>query len=197
MDIAIFIVLKRENMNLPYHKFLDIETESYRKYFQEVFFAKYDMGRDSMRVYQQFYQAVICDPKIDELNQIISVYKIPPIDYILIFRHFGDQRIHSDGHGGKSRYASLNLPISGFGNTKMVYYTENDNSSKPVATDAFYYTRSNVSKLYEFDSIDKWTLVDSSKPHNIVGSDRADPRITVCCRFHGNPKYEDLISQLV
>ena len=44
----------------------------------------------------------------------------------------------------------------------------------------------------EIDNV-KWTLIDSSVPHNVVGIKTDNPRITLCIRFVGNPKFERLI----
>ena len=147
-------------------------------------------------VYNTYYRKEFYnDDIIMALDHILQKkYNFPPIEYFIIFKHDDTQSIHHDGLH-IPRYASLNLPLSGFTSTKMVFYKIIVATPLNVV-DANYYLPENVEPVAELEGSNEWVLVDSSSPHNITNINFTDPRITLCVRFMSNPTLTQLLSKM-
>jgi len=124
-------------------------------------------------------------------EQLMENLGFPSIDYALVFKHRLPQPIHIDGHSFV-RQSSLNLPLIGYENTKMIFYNLKSKDEPCLHTDAFYFNEDSVEYNCELPGDNNWVLVNTSIPHRIINSDPQNPRITVCFRFKTNPTYEHL-----
>ena len=194
--IIISINISMQNF---YKRFPEIDNVYWTNYFLNEFFPKYKIFEQlsmsntsslyTMYLKKDFYK----DLEILKLSSLlVSKLNFPSIEYFSIFKHRYAQTIHADGKS-TLRYASFNLPLVGFEGTKMCFYNTKPNVI-PKVTDAYYFKEDDVCLATELEGKNEWTLVNSSIPHNIVNSDFNNPRITVCIRFNGNPKFEDLIT---
>jgi hypothetical protein len=180
-----------------YKHFPEIDNVYWTNYFLNEFVPKYrvvEQLSDTKSLYvmyskKDFYKNL----EILKLSSLlVKKLNFPPIEYFSIFKHTYFQSIHADGKSAL-RYASFNLPIKGFEGTKMCFYNTKPNIV-PKVTDAYYFKEEEVYLATELESSNEWTLVNSSIPHNIVNVDFNNPRITVCIRFVGNPKFKNLIT---
>ena len=176
---------------IPCYKFIDdLDIDSYSEYFLSTFHVH--LGNQM----SLFFQSKVNDPVIKKLNDIlVTNYQFPPILYFTLFNHRKDQAIHVDGIG-TSRYASLNLPLSGKDSNNMIFYKLKKDSI-PAITNASYYKESDVEYVDEIDGQKRWVLMNSGIPHQVINIDITQPRITLCVRFHNNPTFEYLFSKLV
>lgn len=127
---------------------------------------------------------------IQQLSQeLTDKYKFPKVAYMNIFYHTSDQPIHSDGISYPI-YSSLNLPIVGFEKSTTLFYKSRE--SARITRDGNYYKPESVEIVGSLAGSNQWVLIDSSIPHNVVGATAHQPRITVCLRFYGNPKFQEL-----
>jgi hypothetical protein len=139
------------------------------------------------------------DPIIKELDNLLQTkYNFPPIFYFSIFKHNQPQKIHVDFTGGKHefRHASLNLPLSGYKSTRMIFYTEKKDTSPRLGNDAYFYDIDQVEHIAEFKGSNDWVLVNSGVPHQIIAENHNDPRITLCIRFESNPTIDECIEMV-
>lgn len=173
-----------------------LNTEPYTKYFLDTFMPKHDFNVKHERTYIQYFRKEFYnDPVIMVLDQILQrKFNFPPIDYFSIFKHDRPQSIHHDGLQ-IPRYASLNLPLSGFESTKMIFYKVIINTI-PNVNDANYYLPETLEPAVELGGSNQWVLVDSSIPHNITNVDFNNPRCTLCLRFMSNPTIDQLLSNI-
>jgi hypothetical protein len=178
-----------------YKHFPEIDNVYWTNYFLKEFIPKYKIFEQlSSPLYMMYFKKDFYkDLEILKLSSLlVSKLKFPPIEYFSIFKHTYSQAIHADGKS-TLRYASFNLPLVGFEGTRMCFYNTKSNVIPKVA-DAYYFKEDDVCLATELEGKNEWTLVNSSIPHNIVNVDFNNPRITVCIRFNGNPKLEDLIT---
>ena len=75
----------------------------------------------------------------------------------------------------------------------MWFYNTKSNIVSEIR-DAHYFKKYDVLLISELSGNNEWVLVNSAFQHNIVNIDSNNPRLTVCIRFVGNPKFEDLIT---
>lgn len=183
-----------------YKHFPEIDNVYWTNYFLKEFIPKYklfentsDIGSLYMMYFKKdFYK----DLEILKLSSLlVSKLNFPSIEYFSIFKHSYAQSIHADGKA-TLRYTSFNLPLVNFEKTRMCFYNTKPNII-PKVTDAYYFKEDDVCLATELEGKNEWTLVNSSIPHNIVNVDFNNPRITVCIRFLGNPKFDDLITNKV
>ena len=168
-----------------------LNVETYTNYFLNTFVPKIKF----QSLYFNCTRKEFCtDPNVMSLDRTLQEkYNLPPIDYFMIFKHTKSQSIHHDGKV-IPRYASLNLPLTGFESTKMIFYKTID---KPyIVSDANYYYPKNLEPVIELEGSNEWVLVDSSVPHHITNVNFNNPRITLCLRFKGNPTLEHLLSNI-
>ena len=183
-----------------YKHFPEIDNVYWTDYFLKEFIPKYkffentsDIESSYIAYYKKDFER---ESEVLKLSALLkSKLKFPPINYFLIFKHSYAQPIHADGKL-TLRYASFNLPLVGFEVTRMCFYNTKSNVITKVE-DAYYFKEDNVCLATELEGRNEWTLVNSSIPHNIVNVDFNNPRITVCIRFDGNPKFDDLITNKV
>jgi hypothetical protein len=141
----------------------------------------------------------IDDPILTELDNLLQTkYNLPPIFYFSIFRHSQPQRIHVDFTGQQHdfRHASLNLPLSGFESTKMIFYKEKQGMSPRLGNDAYFYSLDQVDPIVEFKGSNDWVLVNSGVPHQIIAENLDNPRVTLCIRFEGNPTIDECLEMV-
>lgn len=183
-------------MQQYFQHFPKIDSVEWTEYFLKEFIPKYNFFENLSKSGYNYvqYHDIHMDPAIAKLSSILtSKFNFPPIDYFLIFCHkTTTQAIHVDGTY-QPRYASLNLPINGYENTKMIFYKKNNPSAKIAVTDANYFNKEDLTPVAEFDGANEWVLVNSGEPHQVIGIDTANPRITVCLRFIRNPTFEKLV----
>jgi hypothetical protein len=184
-------------MQKYYQHFPEIDNVYWTNYFLKEFIPKhkfFENTSDTGSSYIQWYKKdFINELQILKLNSLLSSkLQFPPIEYFLIFRHNDmDQLIHADG-GKILRNSSFNLPLLGYNGTSMCFY-EQKTILPPTIGNANYYKTDNLTLVEKFTSGNEWVLVNSAVPHNVVGIDSNNPRLTVCIRFLGNPTFEDLI----
>jgi len=181
-------------MGMTYFAHLpSLNTEPYTNYFLRTFMPNHDYdGNRKIAYIQYFRKDFYNDSTIMSLERILREnFKFPPIEYFSIFKHDKAQNIHHDGIK-IPRYASLNLPLSNFESTKMIFYKIIINDV-PKINDANYYSPKNVEAVIELEGSNEWVLVDSSIPHNIINTNVTGPRITLCIRFMSNPTIDQLI----
>lgn len=179
-----------------YYKILeDLDYIGMRQFFLENFIPKYVDTQIKDDRYVAFSNKYMYGSLVD-FELTLAKYNFPKIEYFLIFVHYDDQPVHIDGYTEEVRHASLNLTITGDAGTKLNFYKV-DGELKQEKSDARYMT--NTDNLTCVDSLetDKWVLVNSGVPHNAVGIDPSDKRITVCFRFSGNPLFEELVAMSI
>ena len=174
-----------------------LNTEPYTKYFLDTFIPKNEFNeKKGISLYVQYFKKEFyTDPMIMLLDSTLQQkYNFPPIEYFSIFKHGSPQPIHHDGIK-IPRYVSLNLPLSGFESTKMIFYKIIGNIF-PTIKDANYYLPETVEPVVELEGSNEWVLVDSSIPHNITNVDFNNPRFTLCIRFASNTTIDQLLSNI-
>ena len=174
-----------------------LNTEPYTKYFLDTFIPKNEFNeKKGTSLYVQYFRKEFyTNPMIMLLDSTLQQkYNFPPIDYFSIFKHDRPQSIHHDGLQ-IPRYVSLNLPLSGFESTKMIFYKVIINTI-PNVNDANYYLPETLEPAVELGGSNQWVLVDSSIPHNITNVDFNNPRFTLCLRFASNPTIDQLLSNI-
>ena len=181
-----------------FQHFPEIDSVEWTEYFLKEFIPKYKFFENLSKSTYNYvqYNDIYNYPAIAKLSSILkSKFNLPPIEYFLILRHNKEtQPIHIDGVK-QFRYASLNLAIKGFENTKMIFYKKNNSNADVSVTNAYYYDIKDVTPVEEFTGTNEWVLVNSGEPHQVIGIDTDNPRITVCIRFVGNPTFKELIKR--
>jgi hypothetical protein len=182
-----------------YYKYVyDIDTVSYTDYFLNTFLKKHnviDTITSQKHTYVEFDQKIEKDVKVNELNEVLRTrYKFPSISHFLIFYHTRDQNIHADG-STTPRWCSFNLPILGWENTIMNFYSVNPNAIS-VQRESRYYENTEVTHQSSFNCTNNWVLAHSGLPHNVCGMTPQKPRITLVVRFSGNPIF-NLLNNLL
>jgi|GEM_PF-3263680 hypothetical protein len=181
-----------------YKHFPEIDSVYWTNYFLNEFIPKNkffeNTSFNTRPSYISYFKKDFNDEsKILELSSLLTEkLKFPPIEYFIIFRHVVSQFIHADGQTAL-RNSSFNLPLTGYQGTKMWFYNTKSNIV-PEIRDAHYFKKDDVRLISELSGTNEWVLVNSAVPHNIVNIDSNNPRLTVCIRFVGNPKFEDLIT---
>ena len=178
-----------------YKHFPEIDNVYWTEYFLKEFIPKYKFN-DVLKVSTYNYVQYNTNryPRIVEFsNELQQKYNFPPIEYFLIFSHQQqNQLVHIDGTN-QYRYASLNLTVSGYQNTKMLFYTENKSSIQLNIRNANYLDLKDLKLVSEFNGCNNWVMINSGVPHQAVGINLNETRTTVCFRFVGNPRFESLI----
>ena len=130
-----------------------------------------------------------------EQNELMNKkYKLNlKIKHFLIFYHKKDQPVHIDGGNGTYTNLTLNLPLSGFENTKFNFYK--DKKSFSTFSDAFYFNKNDVELIEQIDTNQKWILINTSIPHNVTNINRNNPRLTLCIRYKDNPTFKDIATK--
>ena len=173
-------------MNQCYCKVNNLQTDIYTDYFLNEFIPKNAVTANTTLT--TFNQNLINDEMINRLGKELQLnYKFYyPIQSFFIFYHNANQRIHIDG--SQTIYqSSLNLPLVGSENTKMIFYNELEYYDWEIGTAHYIYNDLTVKEtLYHSN---EWVFINPSIPHHIVGPTIENPRITLCIRFSGNPKF--------
>lgn len=178
-----------------YYKILDnLECDAIRNYLRNTFVPKYVDTQIGDNRYVPFTVAYMKD-ELKTFEESLLRYNFPKIAYFLVFVHYDEQPIHIDGYTEEIRWASLNLPIEGYEGTKLNFYESNGDLAQ-TKSDARYMTDRSALTLVDTLESDKWVIVNSGVPHNVVDVDPKQRRVTICFRFEGNPKFEDLIRNL-
>lgn len=179
-----------------FQHFPEIDSVEWSEYFLKEFLPKHKFFENLSKSKYNYvqYNDINIDPAIVKLSSTLeSKFNFPPIEHFLIFCHNKEnQSIHIDGTS-QLRYASLNLAISGFENTTIIFYKKNNPNAKVAVTNANYFDIKDVTPITNFNSTSKWVLINSGEPHQVIGINTNNPRITVCIRFYKNPKFHDLI----
>jgi hypothetical protein len=185
-----------------YKHFPEIDNVYWTYYFLKEFIPKYKFFENTSfntrsSYLEWFKKDLPFETEILKLSSLLSSkLRFPPIEYFLIFRHNNmDQTIHSDGRE-ILRNSSFNLPLLGYEGTSMCFY-EQKTILSPTIRNANYYEKDNLILVEKFTGGNEWVLINSAVPHNIVDMNSSNPRLTVCIRFVGNPKFEDLITNKV
>lgn len=184
-------------MQKYYQRFPEIDNVYWTDYFLKEFIPKYKFHEElkvSAYNYVQYNNKNLY-PKIVELdNELQQKYKFPPIEYFLIFSHQAqNQPVHIDGTQ-QYRHASLNLTVTGYQNTKMLFYTQNKPNIQSNVSNANYLDLKDLKLVNEFNGCNNWVMINSGVPHQAIGINLNETRTTVCLRFTGNPTFEDLIN---
>lgn len=183
-------------MSEYFQHFSKIDSIEWTEYFLKEFLPKHKFFENLSKSEYNYvqYDSMNIDPAIAKLSSILtSEFNFPPIECFLIFCHKKEkQPIHIDGTR-KLRYASLNLSISGFENTKMIFYKKNNPNASVEVTNANYFDIKDLTPVAEFNGANEWILVNSGEPHQVINIDTNNPRITVCIRFLNNPTFGNLI----
>jgi hypothetical protein len=175
-----------------------LNTVEYSSYFLNEFIPKYKVIEELDRTkstksisYVQYF--IFQMPNLLKFNAHLKlVYNFPDIEYFLIFKHHTDQPIHADGLQ-ILRHSSLNLPISGYENTKTIFYKETFVNPNREIQDANYYNIENLSPIAELQGTNDWVMINTGIPHQVIGATASNPRITVCFRFFSNPTINRLL----
>jgi hypothetical protein len=179
-----------------FQHFHEIDSVDWTEYFLKEFLPKQKFFENLSKSKYNYvqYNDINIDPAIVKLSSILeSKFNFPPIEYFLIFCHDREnQPIHIDGIN-QLRYSSLNLTISGFKNTKMIFYKKNNPNATASVTNANYFDIKDLTPVTEFNGSNEWVLVNSGEPHQVIGINTDSPRITVCFRFLNNPIFKDLV----
>lgn len=178
-----------------YYKYVyDIDTESYTDYFSNTFLKKHnviDTITSQQHSYIEYNQKIVNDIKINELNDALRTrYRFPSISHFLIFYHTKNQSIHADG-SPTPKWCSFNLPIMGWENTVMNFYSVNPNAIGHQK-ESKYYQNTEVTYQDSFNCTNNWVLVHSGLPHNVCGMTKEKPRVTLVVRFLNNPPFKVL-----
>jgi hypothetical protein len=179
-------------------KFLpDLDAVRYTEYFLNDFFIEHNSYKElEQQPYILFDGTKFNKGLSKELNRYLMLtFKFPPLSNALVFKHFSDQPIHVDGTE-LVRNASLNLPLIGYENTRMIFYRSSIKTEDITPTDAFYFPEDSLEYCGEFPGENNWVLINSSIPHQVINSQPENPRITICFRFRGNPSFEDLCDRI-
>jgi hypothetical protein len=181
-----------------YHQhFPEIDNVYWTDYFLKEFLPKYKFYDDLKKSAYNYvsYNNIYQYPEIEKFSkELMKNYNFPAIEYFLIFSHRqSTQPVHIDGIR-QYRHASLNLTLSGYQNTKMLFYKENKPGIQSNVSNANYFDIDDLTLVDEFHGTNNWVMINSGVPHQAVGINLNDTKITVCIRFIGNPKFEDLIT---
>jgi hypothetical protein len=173
------------------------DVETLREYFlNKIIPNLVNTGQYATKNLVPFIHDVQQDPVIEQLNQfLMSNFNTPPIQSYCLFYFSNPVPIHIDGRGGEEfRHANLNLPLSGWHNNTMCFYTENSGHAPTWnSIDKIILCDANQVTLYEqFETTEDWVLVRVDQPHNITNIDFDNPRITLSIKFKTNPSFEYL-----
>jgi len=179
-----------------YYKFIDIvDTKPYAQHFLESFIKENNfielVTNQNNKTYIEYPTHRYPDSLIVKLSsELTKKYKFPPISHFILFYHTVDQSIHADG-SVVPRWCSFNLPLLGWENTKMNFYSVRPDAVSRNA-ESRYYKKDDVIHQDQFNCTNDWVLVHSGLPHNVVNMTTENPRITLVNRFFGNPTFETL-----
>jgi hypothetical protein len=180
-------------MQQYFRYFSKLDNIEWTEYFLNDFIPKYNFFEKKFNSGVNFVIYNEINPTIKRLSlELMLTFNFPPISHFLIFHHLKEQPIHIDG-STQVQNASLNLPISGYENTKTIFYKTNNDNVNIFVSNARYYNKKDVTPVAEIKGSNEWVLIDSSTPHQVVGIDVTKPRMTVCIRFVGNQTFQDLI----
>lgn len=185
-------------MNNFFLKIPSLETEEYTKYLLYDYIPKGAILHRINNSKYNYFQDYFTSGKPSQMKKIEELlkdkFKIPyNIQYLSIFYHQDNQAIHIDGRKNTVRNSSLNLPLSGYQNTKMIFYKlKIPIQNLETDSDAFYFTQNNTVPVSELEGTNEWVLINTSIPHNVIRPPDSKPRITACIRFTSNPEFEIL-----
>jgi hypothetical protein len=124
-----------------YYKFIDIpDTKSYIDHFLNVFIKEHNFIELATKQVNKTYieYPVYKDPMILKLSyDLIKKYKFPPISHFILFYHKSDQSVHADG-APERRWCSFNLPLMGWEDTRMNFYSVKPNAPSRSAESRYY-----------------------------------------------------------
>ncbi len=188
-------------MNNCYYHIPELDTDKIRKYFLEEFIPKKGLtfSNDKTDLYGYTYSSNKSQT-VNELNDLLmKEFKLPAIAYFIVFFHTPNatQAIHTDGDDIVA-YSSLNLVLTNPKNSFMKFYTgEYEKEVKDMGSgykSSYINWKTEPKILEEFEATDKFTLVNPEIPHQVITKEH--PRITVCFRLFGNPKFKSLVEKL-
>ena len=190
----------------PYISIPELDSVLYTDYFLNEFIPKHGPIERIRTVPNKMYMIDFRDPtfKSDPIiqlleNTLIEKFNFPKICYLMLFHHTFPQRVHLDGHE-IPRHVSLNLPLSGFTGTNTTWYSlaapleSYCNSGKDF--DLVKFPESDLTPVCTLPGTNEWSLIHTSVPHQIIGSNYITPRLTLCVRFNDNPSFEYLAKLL-
>lgn len=141
------------------------------------------------------------DDLLLEINQELSYYGIPEVDYAQSYlrpkKNF--QGIHIDGDPNGIIKTAINIPLKGWANSYHIWYSGNFEIS--------VVTHDNTNNYYEIhwnsepvekhrEEISSATLLRVDQPHSALANDIED-RWIFTIRFKGNPAFEHILEKVL
>jgi hypothetical protein len=192
-----------------------IDAEKYTDYFYNVFLTKYEFfqhleKRELERIknpeyvskfrFIKYIPSEVNDPIVNELESfLIEKFKFPKFSHFFIFLHEEPQPIHADAvkpwkppDTPTVSLTALNLPLKGYNGTGINWYTsKNGEELKSYMTHKGMYfdKEDDLVPITTLPGSNRWILINTEVPHNVVNINSADPRFTLTFRFENNPSY--------
>lgn len=191
-----------------------LEVDKYTDYFYNVFLEKYAFYQKLEKIeidranhpeyvskfrYVKYIPSEINDPMVNEIESfLVREYNFPKFLHFFIFRHVEPQPIHADAvHAWKPPdpptvgLAAFNLPLKGYTGTGINWYkSKNGEEAKGRMTHkGTYFNPKEVVPFANLPGSNKWVLINTEIPHNVVNMNPVDPRVTLTFRFENNPSY--------
>jgi hypothetical protein len=195
----------------------DLEIEKYTDYFYNVFLKKYEFyenleKKELERIknpeyitkfrYVKYVPSEIDDPMVNEIERFLEEqYNFPRFLHFFIFRHVEPQPIHADAvHAWKPPeiptvgLAAFNLPLKGYEGTGITWYESKFGcEAKGLMTHkGTYFNPKELVPITSLPGSNKWVLINTEIPHNVVNINPKTPRFTLTFRFKNNPSYSYL-----
>jgi hypothetical protein len=191
-----------------------LEVEKYTDYFYNVFLEKYKFYQKLEKIeadrinhpeyvskfrYVKYVPSEINDPMVNEIESfLVRKYNFPKFLHFFIFRHVEPQPIHADAvhawvppEPPTVGLAAFNLPLKGYEGTGINWYkSKNGGEAKGRMTHkGTYFDPKEVVPFAELAGSNKWVLLNTEVPHNVVKINPKNPRFTLTFRFENNPNY--------
>ena len=193
----------------------NLEVEKYTDYFYNVFLEKYAFYQKLEKIetdrvnhpeyvskfrYVKYIPSEINDPMVNEIEKFLQEeYKFPKFLHFFIFRHVEPQPIHADAvHAWKPPdpptvgLAAFNLPLKGYEGTGIRWYTSKtgEEPKRYMTHKGTYFDHEDeLAPITTLPGSNKWVLLNTEVPHNVVDINPSNPRFTLTFRFQDNPSY--------
>jgi hypothetical protein len=197
--------------------FENLEVEKYTNYFSNIFLEETDFHKKLEKLelervnhpeyitkfrFIKYIPSEINDSMVDEIERFLEEkYNFPKFSHFFIFRHDAPQPIHADAVRAwkppeipSISFAALNLPLKGYNGTGINWYKPktDEEPKKHMTHKGTYFDPKYVVPMAYLPGSNKWVLLNTEVPHNVVNINPLDPRFTLTFRFKDNPSYSHL-----
>jgi hypothetical protein len=192
----------------------DLEVKKYTNYFSNEFLEKTDFYEKLEKLelervnrpecitkfrFIKYIPSKINDSMVDEIERFLEEkYNFPKFSHFFIFRHDAPQPIHADAvrawkppETPTVSLAAFNLPLSGYEGTGINWYESllGGQAKGRMTHKGTYFDPKDVVPIANLVGSNKWVLLNTEVPHNVINIDPKNPRFTLTFRFKNNPSY--------